>query len=191
MASSACMASASLSIISPRCLKVSICCTRVIACFEYLIVLTKKCPAGYAGLREAGGICRCKNTTFSPSRKHFDEKNLFFPVSNPFFRTFAPSNKNTPMPYKTNRFPTEKTQKTPIKFGGFGNLFKHTHTHTHSINPSVRFFARQFTAFFAYRQGKPVCFGCARRDASSRRDGTTLTLDKRSAVGGDTNRQTT
>ena len=28
---------------------------------------------------------------------------------------------------KTNKFSTEKTKETPIKFGGFGNLFKHTH----------------------------------------------------------------
>ena len=37
------------------------------------------------------------------------------------------------MPYKSNRFPTEKAKKTPIIFGGFGNLFKHTHTHTHIL----------------------------------------------------------
>ena len=34
---------------------------------------------------------------------------------------------------KTNKFPTEKTKKTPIEFGGFGNLYKHTHTHTHIL----------------------------------------------------------
>ena len=33
---------------------------------------------------------------------------------------------------KSNRFLSEKAKKTPIKFGGFGNLFKHTHTHTHT-----------------------------------------------------------
>jgi len=32
------------------------------------------------------------------------------------------------MSYKSNTFPSAKTKKTPIKFGGFGNLFKHTHT---------------------------------------------------------------
>ena len=35
---------------------------------------------------------------------------------------------------KSNRFPVENAKKTQIKFGGFGNLFKHTHTHTHISN---------------------------------------------------------
>lgn len=37
------------------------------------------------------------------------------------------------MSSKTNTFPIEKLKKAPIRFGGFGNLFKHTHTHTQLI----------------------------------------------------------
>ena len=33
------------------------------------------------------------------------------------------------MSSKPNIFPTFTLKKTPIKFGGFGNLFTHTHIH--------------------------------------------------------------
>lgn len=57
------------------------------------------------------------------------------------------------MSSKTNTFPIEKLKKAPIRFGGFGNLFKHTHTH--SINLFTRFRAED-KAFFATEQGRPV-----------------------------------
>ena len=31
------------------------------------------------------------------------------------------------MSAKTNKYSVAEAKKTPIKFGGFGNLFKHTH----------------------------------------------------------------
>jgi len=57
------------------------------------------------------------------------------------------------MSSKTNRFSASDAKKTPIKFGVLGNLFKHTH----SINLTSRFFAREYTAFLAVTQGRPIC----------------------------------
>ena len=58
--------------------------------------------------------------------------NFSLPDNQFFFVLLRPQKNDTPMCLKSNIFPTEKTKKTPIKLGGFGNLFKHTHTHTHS-----------------------------------------------------------
>lgn len=42
------------------------------------------------------------------------------------------------MPATIYMFPTKKTKKTPIKFGGFGNLYKHTHSHRPSPHINLR-----------------------------------------------------
>ena len=87
----------------------------------------------------------------------------------PYFCTFKTN--RVIMLSKPNNFLTFNMKKTPIKFGGFGNLYKHTHTHTHThthiqlINPSTRLFraglygfscnaAREADLFFA--QGGPA-----------------------------------
>ena len=62
-------------------------------------------------------------------KKLFDDNRRSFEV---FLYFCALKKSKVPMCSKTNKFPTEKTKKPPIEFGGFGNLFKHTHTHTHT-----------------------------------------------------------
>ena len=65
------------------------------------------------------------------------------------------------MASKSNKFSASNPKKPPIKFGGFGNLYKHTH----SINTSTRLlrsgvygfscsYARKADLFFA--QGEPT-----------------------------------
>jgi len=64
---------------------------------------------------------------------------------------------------KSNKFPAEKMKKTPIKFGGFGNLFKHTHILTASRLP---LFTRPHAGdnlrlFFHFGKGSRFAFCCS------------------------------